>query len=336
MPKENPVPQEYVKLNQEHWINAKRGILSNPLELSRTAQFLHTRMTDTFNLGKAEKPILTWSVVFDKPKTPSSRFVYEERFHNEIRKEDREDFSKGIGRITEYATNIATIDFIKKNTNLPLINLAADAYTKFGDLATYGLVINGTYREMNRIAWVAQQNGKDYKKALYEGLFNHDTKPLDELIADTKEFSGCSDINDLAIKLGQKRFKKPDVLKWLGKLEVERTDGPVKANIKNCMISVLAGGVFRSPGVTEVSAAILPAFFAETGAIYAAKGNFEPSLLVQNLAVVTVGTLAVTPFAVLHEMIHGYSSSTENMGFIPAKLIEKEVTPYFTRLETKE
>lgn len=336
MPKESPIPSDYVKLNQEHWINAKRGRFSRPLNMTRTADFLHKRMVDTFSLEGAQKHILTLSIFFDKPKTPSSRFVYEERFPDEVREEDKKDFSIGIERITEYATNMATIDFINKNAKLPFVNLAAAAYAKFGDLATYGILINGTYREMSRIAWIAERNGKDFKKAMYNGLFNHDTEPIDELIADTEEFSGCSNINDLAIKLGRKRFKKLDIGKWLGKLEIERTDGPVKANIKNCMVSVLAGGVFRSPGVTEVSAGVLPIFFLETAAIYTAHGNFDLHLLAENLAVVTITGFAINPFAAIHEMTHGLSSSKNNMGFIPARLIEKEVTPYFTRLETEE
>lgn len=335
MPVERPIPSDYIPINQEHWRNAKRSNISRPLEMSHTADFLHQRIIDTFNLPSSDKPILTLSIVFDKPETPSSLFAYEERFPEDIQEEERENFSVGVGRITEYATNVATVDFINKNINLPLVNLASAAYAKFGDLVTYGMLFGGTYREMSRIKHQAGEMGKDFRGALYEGLFRHNTEPINELIADTEEFSGVSNLNDLAIKLGRKRFRKPDIGKWLGKLEIEKSDSPIKANLKNCAVSVLAGGVFRSPGVTEVSAGIIPIFFLETLAIYAANGQFDALLLAENLAVVTVTGLAINPFASLHEMIHGYSSSQDYMGFIPAKLIEKETTPYFTRLEPK-
>ena len=168
------IPSNYVQLNQDYWRSAERNGISKPLELSRTAKILHKRMVDTFNLQSPHEPILTWSLVFDKPKTPSSRFVYEERFPDEIKEEDRADFLRGMGRITEYATNIATIDFIKKNVNIPFVNTLADIYTKFGDLATYRLLINGTYRDMDGISYIAERNGKNYKEALYKGLFEHD------------------------------------------------------------------------------------------------------------------------------------------------------------------
>ncbi len=336
MSAEQPSPSNYIEENQEHWRNANRGISSRPLELPRTGKFLHERIVRTFGLEDTQEPILTWSVIFDKPKSPSSAYVYAERFPEGVAKEDEHDFSVGIGRITEYATNIATKDFIDRNTDIPVVNAVARAYAAFGDLATYGIMLAGTYREMARIEYMAEQNGEDFGQALYRGLFQHDTAPLNELIADTKEFSGCSDINELAIKLGKKRFKKPDIGKWLNKLEVERTDGPVKGSIKNCAVSVLAGGVFRSPGITEVSAGLLPLFFAETIAIYGLNGRMDIGLLVQNLAVVTATGLAISPFATIHELTHSYSASEDYMGFIPVKLIKKEVTPYFTRLEIEE
>ena len=336
MSTEQPLPSNYIEQNQEHWRNANRGIFSRPLELPRTGKFLHERIVRTFGLEHIQEPIVTWSAIFDKPKSPSSAYVYAERFPEGVAKEDKHDFSVGIGRITEYATNIATKDFIDRNTDILVVNAAARAYAAFGDLATYGIMLAGTYREMARIEYMAEQNGEDFRQALYRGLFQHDTAPLNELIANTKEFSGCSDINELAIKLGKKRFKRPDIGKWLDKLEVERTDGSVKAGIKNCAVSVLAGGVFRSPGIIEVSGGFLPLFFAETLAIYGLNGRMDIGLLAQNLAVIAATGIIINPFATVHEMIHSYSASEDYMGFIPAELIKKEVTPYFTRLETKE
>lgn len=335
MSAEIPIPQDYVAKNQEHFRNARRGILSKPIELTQTGRILHERVVRTFGLEDAEKPILTWSVIFDKPKSPSSAYVYAERFPEGVAKEDEHDFSVGIGRITEYATNIATKDFIHKNTDIPIVNAIAQAYAAFGDLATYGILLGGTYREMTRVQYAAEQNGKDFKQALYQGLFLHDIDPLNELIADTQEFSGCSNVNELAIKLGRTRFKKPDIGKWLNKLEVERTDGSIKAGIKNCAVSVLAGGVFRSPGITEVSGGFLPLFFAETLAIYGLNGRMDIGLLAQNLAIIAGTGIIINPFATIHEFIHSHSASEDYMGFIPATLIGKEVTPYFTRLETK-
>lgn len=332
------IPVDYVAKNQEHWRNIKRGKGSRPHELS-IGSLLHSRIVRTFGLEHLEhvkKPILVWSVLFDKPDKPTSQVVHAERFPEDVKEEDKQDFAIGIGRITEWATNEATKDVIMKITNIPIISTVAHAYAAFGDFVTYGIILGGTYREMARIQYVAEQNGKDFKHALYKGLFEHDMTLINELIADTEDFSGCSNINELAIKLGRKRFKKPDIGKLLNRLEVERTDGQIKGGIKNCVVSVIAGGVFRNPGITEVSAGVLPLLFAETIALYVLNSRMDIGLLAQNLAVVVAVGGVIYPFATIHELTHSASASRSNMGFIPATLIKKEVTPYFTRLEKEE
>lgn len=332
MSREIEQPQDYIDQNKGFWTRAKRGVLSRPHELIIPAGFLHERMMKTFDIDSdIKQPKMVWSTVFDKPKTPNSEFVYAERYPDEIAEEDKTDFHRGIVRITEYATNFATREFLRRNAT-PL----ADIYGAIADQATYGLLYNGTFRRMKAVELVAQDNRKDYKGAVLKGLFQHDFDPINELIADTQEYSGWANINDLAIDISKSRFKKPDLGQILDKIEIETTDGPKTATLKNCAVSVLAGGVFRVPGVIEISAGIIPVAFAETALIYAANQRIEPALFAQNLATITLPLLSITPFATMHEMIHYYSANKEYMGFIPAKLIHKEVTPHFSRLEPEE
>lgn len=320
-----------IQRNQNAWRSAERGVLSRPHELVLVPNFLHQRMVKTFDLENAEKPIMVWSTVFDNPRTPNSEFVYAERYPEEIQEEDKANFHRGIVRITEFATNYATREFLRKNATA-----FADIYGALADQATYGLIFNGTFRRMKAVEITAERNGKNFKEALLTGLFNHDFSPMNELVADTKEHSGWNGINDLAIEIGSKRFKKPDIGRWLDKLEIERTDSQPLANIKNCLVSVLAGGVFRSPGVIEVSAGIVPVAFLETAIIYAAHKELDSPLLAYNLATIMLPLLSITPFAAIHEGIHYYSADREYMGYIPAKLIKKKVTPYLARLEPEE
>src|SRR3972149_10524513 len=150
--------ESYTQANQEFWRKANRGIFSRPLELPRTASALHERMVKTFNLEEAELPILTWSVLFDRPKTPSSIYIYAERIPEEIGQEDAQNYSTGIVRITEYATNYAMREFIRRNMDLPLLRDLGSAYGRLADLVTYEIFLNGTYRRMAQIESLAEQD----------------------------------------------------------------------------------------------------------------------------------------------------------------------------------
>lgn len=347
LPAESEIPQDYIKQNQNHWRKARRGLFSKPLELSQTGDFLHDKITKTFGLEDAQKPILIWSVVFDRPKTPSSKFIYEERYPEEINDEDKTNFSIGMARITEYATNYAAKDFFVKNVDIPILREFSKAYGRFADLATYEILINGTYRRMSIIESVANENGKSYKEALFTGLFKHDLEPINELVSDTKEFSGWSSINDIAIEIGKKRFKKPDIGKFFDKLEINKNDGRLKANLKNGTTSVLAGGVFRNSGVTEISGGIPAFILLETSVISIAHLGehviqnpnllFTAGSIAAETVVLSLGpVVAITPFIGVHENLHSYSSDETHLGFIPANIIEKELTPSLARLEPRE
>ncbi len=154
------IPEDYVKANQKHFRNAKRGIVSRPYELPKLRDSLHERITKTFGLEDAQKPVVVWSGLFDNPKTPSSEFVYAERYPEDIKEEDRQNFAAGITRITEYATNFAAGEFLKRNLSLPLVKQAAKVYGMFSEALTYGLLYSGTYREMRRVRKSAQKRGE--------------------------------------------------------------------------------------------------------------------------------------------------------------------------------
>lgn len=339
--------ESYTKANQEFWRKAQRGSVSKPLELMRTANALHNRIVETFALGEVEQPILSWSVIFDRPKTPSSMYVYAEKIPEEIEPVDAQAHSVGIVRITEYATNYAMREFIRRNMNIPILRDLGSAYGRIADLVTYEIILNGTYRRMAQIESQAGQNRKDYKEAIFQALFQHNLGPLNELVADTKDFSGWSNISDVAIEIGKKRFKKPDLGKWLDKIEIEEKDGPIKTGVKNAALSVVAGGVFRSPGVTEISGGIIGFVFAETAVVYAASLGKDivsrPELLgliipvmTKNLAVAIIPAISLAPAIAIHEVIHSYSSNEDFMGLIPVKLIRKETIPYMTRLGAED
>lgn len=315
---EREIPKNYIEKNKSFWKKANRSMVSKPHELIIPANLLHSKMLKTFDIQGVEQPIMVWSAVFDKPKTPSSEYVYAEKYPDDIKEEDKEDFHRGIVRITEYATNFATREFLKRN-----FTPVSDIYGAVADQMTYGFLYNGTYRRMKAVEIEADRNGKDYKGALLKGLFNHDLGPINELISDTKDYSGWNNINDLAIEVSKKRFKKPDLGKVLNKLEIEKTDSEKVAILKNCAVSVLAGGVFRVPGVIEVSAGMIPVAFAETAIIYAANQRLGDPIIAQNLATITLPILSITPFVTMHEIIHYYSATEDHMGFIPAQLINK-------------
>lgn len=350
---ESSIPQDYIARNQSFWRKAKRGIASRPLELGPISGFLHSRIVKTFGLKDAEKPILTWSVIFDKPGTPSSEFVYAERYPDHIKEEDRQNWATGMVRLTEYATNYAAKEFFLKNADFPIARSISEVYGKIADYLTYHLLIGGTFARMGMVEEQAVLNGKDYKEALFKALFQHDFGQINELIADTRDYSDCSNIDDMAIQIGEKRFKKPDLGKWLDKLEVNEGNGRIKANVKNAAISVAAGGVYRNPGVTEISGAIPGLIYLETLGftlleVYENILNnpkliplLTSSRLDSLLALATseqiIESLApialIYPFIAVHEYLHNYSSNKEFMGLIPARIIRKEKTPALARLE---
>jgi hypothetical protein len=331
--------------NQKFWRKAKRGLFSRPLELPHTANIIHERIVKTFNLDEdSPTPILTWSLLFDRAKTPSSTYTYKERFPEKVADEDKLDYSVGIARITEYATNRATRIFIEKNLDAPLLKELGTAYARITDLLTYEILLNGTYRRMAGVESTAEQNGKDFNHAIEEALFRHDFTPINELIKDTEEFSGWSDIEDLAIEIGKKKFKKPDLAKWLDKLEIEHNDNKIKAGVKSTVTSVAAGGVFRSPGITEVSGGMIGLVMGETCLFLAANLaddfiknptllNSFSGLIAQDLALAVAPVIAITPAIAIHELIHAHSSNEEFYGLIPATQIKKETIPYLARLE---
>lgn len=341
------VPENYTEQNKEFWRNAKRGFGSRPLELPRTSHFIHERMVKTFNLEGAVEPILTWSVLYDRAKTPSAKFVYEERELDEVSPEDSSDYIVGMSRITEYATNRAVKLFIERNLNVPVLKELGTVYAKINEIFTYELVINGTYRRMARIEQTAKDNGKDYDKAITDALFKHDLGPLDELVADTQEFSGWTGINDLAIDIGRKKWKKPDLAKWTDKLEVEDDNGKVKSIAKNLVASLAAGGVTRSPGISEVSGGLMLILLAETGLSAATSFgsillkhpetfNTIANLTVNDLLMAQLPAAFLIPFLTLHELIHTYSFDENNYGLIPSTLIHDEKVPYLARLQKKQ
>lgn len=326
--------EQYTKANQESFRKAKRRNVSRPHELSPIGDYLHQRVTNAFDLEDAQKPIVVWSVLFDKPNTPSSKFVYAERYPEDVEEKDKANFSSGITRITEYATNYATREFFERNINSSIGRVLARGYGMFAEPLTYGLLYRGTYKEMGKVKKSADSQGKDYKEALLQGLFEHDHDPLNNIIKDAK-IPNVENLNQLATRIGERKFKKPDIGKILNKLEIERTDSETVANLKNCAVSVLAAGVFRTPGVIEISAGIatIPVIENMGFAAIAIANDIDPLPLAGSAFLGTVAGLSVTPFASIHEVIHHYSASEQYMGFIPARLIEKNVTPYLTRLE---
>ncbi len=349
---ENSIPPDYIKRNQSFWRKAQRGIFSRPAELGMSATFLHRRIVETFNLENAQESILVWSTLFDKPKTPSSEFVYAERFPSNIKEEDRQYWTAGMVNITEFATNYATREFFKKNADLPIARSIAEVYGELADMATYKIMIGGTYYRMHAIEEQAVLSGKDFKAAIFKALFQHDFNPINSIISDTSGYSGCSNIDELAIQIGKNRFRKPDLGKWLGKLEIGNKDGKIKSNLKNSITSLAAGGVYRNPGVTEISGAIPSLFYLETGAV----SGLELSSILKNphfshilssfqfdslFALATskelMASLApiflIYPFIAVHESIHSYSSNKEFMGLLPARIVRREKTPGLIALE---
>lgn len=355
------VPEDYVQKNQAHWRKAKRGIFSRPLELPHSANALHDRMVKTFGLKDAQSSILTISLAFDNPSSASSAYVHQEAFPQGVKEKERHEWSIGIGRINEYVTNYAAREFIRLNTDLPVIQQIARAYGGVFDFLTYGLFFNGTYTRMRGIERMAKDQGKDYKGALLSALFQHDSNALNEIIAMTSKFTGYSNIDELAINIGRDRFKKPDIGKWLDNLDTRREDKKRATSLRNGVISVAGAGAFRNPGVIETSGALVPFLAgvdlvlneiqAEAGGMgfinhpehaslllmarYLIPDYFVP-LAAQTLEIPAVVAISLLPFVAIHEGIHHYSSSKDFMGLIPAEIIHKEVTPYKSKLEPRE
>ena len=390
------VPEDYISLNQLHFMGLERNGISRIMELKATGEFLHRRIVNTFNLDQnasaceenelppirwpeeditdgrgwfypnreegelppirwheeditdgrgwfypklkiqpqPKKPTFTFSVVYSKTKKPSSEFGYEQTYPEGIAEGDREDFAFGIERITEYATNFATREFFRRNLDIPGFRKIAEAYGLVEDFLTYRVLLHGTYRDMGEIQKVAKHNGKDFKGAIIDyTLFQQDTESLDRLIKDTKSLE-CSNINDLAIRIGNNRLRTPDLTKILRKLELKPTDSEKKANLKNCIMSVLSGGVYRNPGITEVSGGILTFLTLETLVVYLlsmgekllTRENID--LLALNLATASIPVTLTTIFAIVHEAIHHYSSDQRHLGgIIPAEIRAKRQTP---------
>ena len=342
------IPLDYIARNKLFWKNARRGVLSRPMEIPAfLSESLHRRITTTFGLDQAEKPTVVWSVVFDNPESPNSQYVYERRFPDDVPVEERTNYAAGIDRITEYASNLATREFIRRNTDIPILRTFSKGYRILAEMATYGLLLNGTYRRLMNIETLAKGAGRDFTGAVLDGLFDHDFEPINKIMADTADFSGCANIDELAIDIGRKRFKL-NIGSALGKLETEKTDGVLKSTAKNAAISVAAAGVFRTPGVVELSAAMLPLSVATGFAVSEVAINSEiifglhrPALMLDPqipialmpTALETLATMALTlaplaPFIAIHEAIHHYSGGEDYLGFTPVNLIAKEVTPY--------
>ncbi len=151
LPSEVPVTSDSIYNNEvpsniQFWRNAERGILSRPLELIHFSEGLHKRMIRTFDLpGETSKPTVVFKAVIDDPKGPSSKIVHTERFSKLVPKEDIADFGIGIGRITEYATNLAAREFFTRN--FPAI--VAEPYVAVADWFTYRFVLGGSSCRIN-------------------------------------------------------------------------------------------------------------------------------------------------------------------------------------------
>jgi len=335
------IPLNYIEDNQEFWHNVdrKRFAKTKPLPLKNISRVLHKHIVSTFNLSDAKEQDLFVSVLFDKPKSPTSKYVYEYRLPEDVKKEDRKDFFIGIERITEYSTNYITREFFRRQEKTAIGKLAISAFTELSDLLSYKILLAGTYMTMYQIEYIANQNGKDYKQAITDALFKHDFNPINELIADTKEMSGLSNINELAVHIGKKRLKKPDLSKWFTKLEIKKTDNETRATVKNCLLSVLAGGVYRNPGITEISAGAATFLILETVGVYLASmgANITSEevikLLGVNLATVITSVMGIYTFVPVHETFHGNSSNEEYLGLIPATLVADKKSPSMSSLE---
>lgn len=356
------IPGDYIQRNKEHWRNAKRGIGSRPFELPRTESMFHNAMQRTFReygLNGTIKPIFTFAVASDNPKTASSAYAHKERFLVEVAKEDRQDFLIGMIRINEYATNYAAREFLIQNLNLPGLREAAKVYAGLSNLSTYGILLRGTFTRMRELEIMANHNNMDYKHALLTALFQHDSTELNAIIALGSEYTGYSNINELAIEIGRKRYKKPDFGKWFDKLDASRSDGKIKTKIKNGVLSTAALGVFRNPGIIEIHGAIIPASpiiagvgtFALVESLVLAEYNINALMHPEHImlileqisseipkpaAAIAGVALLVAPFVIAHEAIHHYSADEHHMGLTPTEVIKKEVTPYKSRFETEE
>ena len=374
----NEIPPHYIRRNQEHWRRRQlRGPVSRTMELVVVGNFLHKMLMDVYpftdsepspgetypssELGlpmeqvvegqekiKITKPILTWSMLFDRPKSAASEFNYFEREGNHIPKEDRKAWSIGMARITEYATNYFMSEAIKRKMDHPGLRNIADAYTVFCEYMTYGILIGGTVGRMKLVEQEAIQNGKDYKGALFQMIFRGNAEALSELVADTKEYSGLSDIDDMAMEIGYRRFKIIDLDKIIGKLEKKQSDGTIKAGVKNGATSLLAGGVYRNPGVTEISGGGIGLLTVEPVLINALYIATHPDIwsyftnvkndvdFIHALSLLIVNAIwapiLVYLYAGGHEFLHNHSANKKRLGAIPTELKRFEATPGFVNL----
>lgn len=354
-PHKAEVPSHYIKRSKDYWRNAKRGWFSKVMELPRSGPAIHKRIEKALDLPHKDAPITTWSVLLDRQKNPISEFTYEIRYPEEITKaEDRKAWLTGITRLTEYATNYMTMEFLVKDATSPPGRILATAYAVFGNLLTYRIMLGGTFARMEMVEEQARANRKDYPKALKSALFEHDFTQINELIADTEEASGLRDINEMAMRIGHERHKTPDLEKWMGKLELNQTDKWLKGKLKNLVTSLAVGGVSRTPGVIELSA-------GPTGLLYAIPLSVavseiarlvssdpeitslltDPAVsikiidaIARTIAASIAPAIALHVFTQSHENIHDISSNEKWAGIIPANVIRKETNPQLAAPES--
>ena len=310
------------------------------------------------------KPDLYFSTAFDRPKSPSAEFNYFNVKPSHIPEEDQEAWLIGMGRITEYGTNYFMSEAIKKKMDLsklrkiaPVLRGIAEVYTTFSDFITYRFVIGGTYIRMGEVEHQAMLNGKNYNDSEEEKLivsekavFEKEYAAINGLISDTKDYSGCSDIDDMAMEIGYNRFKV-DIGKLVNKLEPNQKDGNIKAGFKNGVLSVLAGGVFRIPGLTELSAGGFSLLLSEPIIVNLLALGLRPELIpyftsinnavdfIRGLALLIAngiwGLALAYPYLGGHELLHNYSANRRGMGLIPGVIKRFVTTPGFVNLETE-
>ena len=375
--------------NQAYWRTRRRGLVTRVIELNHTGSLLHRRLLKSFGFrdydGKPVlnsnntdslhwpeedpddgrgwsiptkrqpkrviKPILTASVVFDRPKDgTSSKSVFAEDKPDYIPDEYYQDWSIGMQRITEYGTNKATTHFIQKHMDFPVGRGIARLFTTFSDIASYRILIHGTYARMGKIERLARAHGRNYKEALHVGLFERNLDPINKIIKRTESDTGrWRDIDELALEIGRTRFRTPDLSTIFNKVETVADEKGPKVHAKNFAASCLAGGVYRNPGVTEVSLGGMSLLMAEPIIVNAAyiltHTELIKALTNVNTAEQFVSALGyliatgiipytlVLPYIAIHENLHHYSADRNGLGFINARLIKKETIPGLVNLE---
>src|SRR5947209_7740587 len=155
-PESQPQQNAYyqaVAENQRMWREAKRGLMRS-YEMRLFAENVEAKMKHIFSNyidPSFPRVLIAASLVLDNPTEAVPYHMLDVRYPETIREEDQENYVTGMYHLNEWATNYATMHYLKTVSSNPITTPLRKAYGWYGDALSGRFMGRQAYQAMDEV-----------------------------------------------------------------------------------------------------------------------------------------------------------------------------------------